>query len=123
MRLRKASITDRPTQTQIPFRVVDTFFGNATEVRSVSSNEARGIIQASARGNRNTIKLEIPEMRNFDQPVARFERTPDGITYEAYDVGSAQGNQIITSLEEGRRDGSTQLSISDADRATWWRFI
>jgi hypothetical protein len=26
MRLRKASVTDRPTQTQIPFRVVDRFF-------------------------------------------------------------------------------------------------
>lgn len=123
MRLRKASVTDRPTQTQIPFRVVDTFFGNATEVRSASSGQAHGIHQASARGNRNTIKLEIPEMRDFVQPVARFERTPDGIVYEAYDVGSPQGNQIIASLEEGRRDGTTQLTVSDAERATWWRFI
>jgi hypothetical protein len=123
MRLRKASVTDRPTQTQIPFRVVDTFFGNASEVRSSSSGETHGIIQASARGGRNTIKLEIPEMRNFVQPVARFERTPEGIVYEAYDVGSPQGNQIIATLEEGRRDGATQLSVSDADHATWWRFI
>ena len=123
MRLRKASVTDRPTQTQIPFRVADTFFENATEVRSASSGEAHGIIQASARGNRNTIKLEIPEMKDFLQPVARFERTPEGIVYEAYDVGSPQGNQIISSLEEGRRDGTTQLTISDAERATWWRFI
>lgn len=123
MRLRKASITDRPTQTQIPFRVVDKFFGNVPEVRSAFSGEAHGIIQASARGNRNTIKLEIPEMRDFVRPVARFERTPEGIVYEAYDVGSPQGNQIIASLEEGRSDGSTQLTISDAERATWWRFI
>jgi HKD family nuclease len=123
MRLRKASVTDRPTQTQIPFRVVDTFFGNATSVRSAQSGETHGIIQASARGGRNTIKLEIPEMRDFAQPVARFERTPDGIVYEAYDVGSPQGNQIMAALEEGRRDATTQLSISDAQRATWWRFI
>ena len=123
MRLRKASVTDRPTQTQIPFRVVDTFFGNATEVRSTSSAEAHGIIQASARGNRNTIKLEIPEMRDFVQPVARFERTPEGIVYEVYDVGSSQGNQIMATLEEGRRNGATQLSISNAESATWWRFI
>lgn len=123
MRLRKASVTDRPTQTQIPFRVVDTFFGNATEVRSTHSGEAHGIIEASARGNRNTIKLEIPEMRDFVQPVARFERTSDGIVYETYDVGSPQGNQIMATLEEGRRDQSTQLTISDAARATWWRFI
>jgi hypothetical protein len=123
MRLRKASVTDRPTQTQIPFRVVDTFFGNATEVRSALSGEPHGIIQASARGNRNTIKLEIPEMRDFMQPVARFERTPEGIVYETYDVGSPQGNQIIASLEEGRRDGATQMTISNAESATWWRFI
>lgn len=123
MRLRKASLTDRPTQTQIPFRVVDTFFVNATEVRSSHSGQAHGIIQATARGTRNTIKLEIPEMRDFVQPVARFERTPDGIVYETYDVGSPQGNQILTALEEGRSDNTTQLTISNADRATWWRFI
>lgn len=123
MRLRKASVTDRPTQTQIPFRVVDTFFTGATEVRSAHSADAHGIIEASARGARNTIKLEIPEMRNFTQPVARFEKTSEGIVYEVYDVGSPQGNQILASLEEGRRDGTTQMTISDADRATWWRFI
>lgn len=123
MRLRKASVTDRPTQTQIPFRVVDTFFTGASEVRSAHSAEAHSIIEASARGARNTIKLEIPEMRDFAQPVARFEKTPEGIVYEAYDVGSPQGNQIMASLEEGRRDGTTQMTISDADRATWWRFI
>lgn len=123
MRLRKAHVRDRPTQTQIPFRVVDTFFGGATEVRSSHSGESHGIISASARGNRNTMKLEIPEMRDFVQPVARFERTPDGIVYEAYDVGSPQGNQIKATLEEGRRDNTTQLSISNSESATWWRFI
>ena len=123
MRLRKASVTDRPTQTQIPFRVLDTFFGKATEVRSAHSGEIHGIIQASARGTRNTIKLEIPEMREFVQPVARFERTPEGIVYETYDVGSPHGNQIIATLEEGRNDGTTQLTISNVERATWWRFI
>jgi hypothetical protein len=57
------------------------------------------------------------------QAVARFERTPDGIVYEAYDLGSPQGNQIMASLEEGRRDRTTQLSKSNAEIATWWRFI
>jgi hypothetical protein len=69
------------------------------------------------------MKLEIPEMRDFSQPVARFERTPDGIVYEVYDVGSPQGNQIMATLEEGRRDGTTQLTIRNAESATWWRFI
>jgi hypothetical protein len=90
MRLRKASVTDRPTQTQIPFRVGDTFFRGATAVRSAHDGGSHGIISATARGNRNTIKLEIPEMRNFVEPLARFERTPNGIVYEVYDVGSPQ---------------------------------
>ena len=92
-------------------------------MRSAHTGELHGINEASARGKPNTIKLEIPEMRDFDQPVARFEKTSNDITYEAYDVGSPQGNQIMASLEEGRRDRSTQLSISNADSATWWRFI
>lgn len=123
MRLRKAHVTDRPTQTQIPFRVVDTFFTGATRVRSAHSGEQHDIIEATARGGRNTMKLEIPEMRDFVQPVARFERTPEGIVYETYDVGSPQGNQIMNTLAEGRTTGTTQLTISDAGRATWWRFI
>jgi hypothetical protein len=123
MRLRKASVTDRPTQTQIPFRVVDTFFQGATAVRSAHDGVSHGIIAATARGNRNTIKLEIPEMRDFAQPLARFERTPNGIVYEAYDVGSPQGNQILQSLQAGQQDGTTQQSIRDPQRATWWRFI
>jgi hypothetical protein len=123
MRLRKAHVRDRPTQTQIPIRVADTFFRGVTEVRSAHSGERHDIIEATARGGRNTIKLEIPEMRDFDQPLARFERTPDGVVYEAYDVGSAQGNQILTALEAGRRDDTTQLSKSDAEHATWWRPI
>lgn len=123
MRLRKASVTDRPTQTQIPFRVADTFFRNVRSVRSAHSGQAHQISEASARGDRNTIKLEIPEMRYFGQPLARFERTPQGIVYEVHDTGSASGNQILLSLEEGRRNGTTQMTISDAQRATWWRFI
>ena len=123
MRLRKASVTDRPTQTQIPFRVVDTFFQGAAAVRSAHDNVSHGIIAASARGGRNTIKLEIPEMRTFIDPVARFERTPAGIVYETYDVGSPRGNQILQSLQAGQQDGTTQHSIRDLQRATWWRFI
>lgn len=123
MRLRKASVTDRPTQTQIPFRVMNIFFQGATSVRSAHDGVSHGIIAASARGGPNTIKLEIPEMRTFVQPVARFERTSTGIVYETYDVGSPRGNQILQSLQAGRQDNTTQLSRHDPQRATWWRFI
>ena len=123
MRLRKASATDRPTQTQLPFRVVDAFFQNANAVRSSHSNEIHQLIIASARGGRNTIKLEIPEMRTFREPVARFQKAETDVEYEIYDAGAPGGTQILAARQAGRIDGSTQLSVSNAERATWWRLI
>lgn len=125
MRLRKAGVRDRPTQTQIPFRVSDTgFFGGAGEVISALSGARHAIHEAAARGRRNTLKLEIPEMRGFTDPVVRFERSPEGIVYEAYDVGSAQGNQIMRALREGQADDSTRLTKPHSpESSTWWRFI
>lgn len=119
MRLRKA----RRTQTQLPFRVFNAFFAPTTVVRNTITGEEHTISRASAHGRRNTMKLEMPEVLNFTQPVARFERHPDGIIYEFFDVNSPEGEQIFTALQQGREEGVTQTSISDAERATWWRFI
>lgn len=123
MRLRKASATDRPTQTQIPFRVADTFFRNVTNVRSMHSGVVHGLNDAQARGARNTIKLEIPEMKNFADPVVRFEKTAGGIDYEVHDFGTSKGNQIMASLQSGLPTGDTQSSVKDITRATLWRYI
>ena len=119
MRLRKA----RETQTQIPFRVAEAFFRGMTSVESAHTGQPRGLQPAKAHGNRNTIKLEIPELRELGDVFARFEKTPTGIIYEVYDGGTPRGNQIKTRLEDGMRDGSTQTSIKDVRRATWWRYI
>jgi len=67
------------------------------------------------------MKLELPETLNLRQPMARFERTPQGIIYDVYDLGTSEGNQIMAALEDGRRDNTTQMTISNAQRATWWR--
>lgn len=123
MRLRKASVTDRPTQTQIPIRLVQTFFAGVSSVESAHSGVIHGLHQASARGSVNTIKLEIPEMRHFVDPVARFEKTGSGVTYEVHDASSPSGKQIVSRLQAGHVDGSTQTSIKDHAKATWWRFI
>lgn len=50
---------------------MNLFFGNATQVVSAHSNVAHRIIRAQARGGINTIKLEMPEINNFGQPLAR----------------------------------------------------
>jgi len=123
MRLRKASVIDRPTQTQIPMRVVQTFFAGVSSVQSAHSGVTHGLHQASARGAVNTIKLEIPEMRHFADPVARFEKTGSDVIYEVHDASSPSGKQIISRLQAGHVDGSTQTSIKDLASSTWWRFI
>ena len=119
MRLRKA----RGTQTQIPFRVADTFFKGVTSVKSAHSGIVHGLNPAQAHGNRNTIKMEMPELRNHSDTFARFEKTGSGVLCEVYDVGTPKGDQIKASLEAGMKTGSTQTSIRDVSRATWWRYI
>lgn len=127
MRVRKASATARPTQTQIPKRVyVTKFFNGITSVKSSHDGAKHKIIAASARGTVNTLKLEIPEIKTFDDPVVRFERTTKGIVYEAYNAISAKGKQIMKSLEYGRGLSPPLTSLTIPGRptsATWWRFI
>ena len=119
MRLRKA----RGTQTQIPFRIAETFFKGIVSVRSAHSGIAHGLQPAKAHGNRNTIKLEIPELRDHSDTFARFERTGSDVLYEVHDTGTPKGDQIKASLEAGMEAGSTQTSIRDVSHATWWRYI
>lgn len=124
MRLRKAHVEDRPTQTQIPIRVVEAFFHGTETVRSVHTGDEHQTRTAQARGGPNTVKLEIPEMRYFNEPLARFEKSPTGISYEVYDANSPQGKQIKAALEAGRRDGTTTLTLpQNPESSTWWRFI
>ena len=123
MRLRSAGPA-RSTQTQIPKRLANTFFAGVVEVQSAHSATPHGINPAAARGNdSNTLKLEIPEMRDFSDRFARFERTANGVTYEVYDIGTPKGNQIKQRLDAGFLSGDTQMSISDKSTATWWLSI
>ena len=127
MRVRKASITDRPTQTQIPKKVLeDPFFLGINSITSAHDGRSHNIITAEARGIINTMKLEIPEMRNYEDPVVRFERTADAIIYQAFDSSSVLGRPIIAALNRGL-DINPQVTKltkpSNPDSSTWWRFI
>jgi hypothetical protein len=127
MRVRKASETDRPTQTQVPKAVFeDAFFVGVTAIVSSHDGRSHGITRARARGIVNTLKLEIPEMRDFRNPVIRLERTATGMQYEAYDADSLLGRPILAALEVGRtmRPRATRMTKPSApDTSTWWRFI
>ncbi len=128
MRVRKAHVSDRPTQTQIPVKVLSSaFFNGAMSVTSAHSGDAHPVSIAKARGSINTLKLEIPEMRDMADPVVRFDHTSAGIQYEVYDASSPQGSAVMTALRNGLAKGManpTRLTFpSNPTRSTWWRFI
>jgi hypothetical protein len=127
MRIRKAHATDRPTQTQIPKSVASRpFFGGINRVTSTHTGEEHEIHEAQARGIINTLKLEIPEMRKFSDPVIRFEREGAQIRYEVYDSNTPKGSAIMKSLNEGLKmtPKTTKLTKpSDPEKSTWSRFI
>lgn len=126
MRVRKASVTDRPTQTQVPMTVFrDPFFEGVAEIISSHDNRVHPVSKASARGGINTLKLEIPEMRDFLDPVLRLEKTDSGMYYQAYDAQSALGRSIYATLQRGleMNPRATLISRPPASNATWWRFI
>jgi hypothetical protein len=126
MRVRKASATQRPTQTQMPKKVYQhPFFQGIESITSRHDGRSHRVIRATARGIVNTLKLEIPEMRDFVDPVVRLERTASGIFYETFDADSLPGRPIMSALERGRKMSppATRLTVSSApETATWWRF-
>lgn len=117
MRLRKGR---GGTQTQIPFRVLTSFFGDEIRVHSVEAGTARDMTLSRSGDRRNTMKLQLPEMAQMQEPVARFRRTAGRITYELHDAESAQGKEIKDLLDAGLRDGSTHQT---GGAATWWRIL
>lgn len=126
MRVRRASEKERRTQVQIPARVLDTqFFEGISQLKSAHDGRLHSIIFASARGGVNTRKLELPEINSFVDPVVRLERTDSEIVYQTFDATSILGHPIITALKEGLESHprKTSQTVSDASRATLWRFI
>ncbi len=127
MRVRKAHVTNRPTQTQIPIKVAGSpFFGNITMVTSVHSGNSHTLHPAKARGSINTLKLELPEIRTMADPMVRFERIATGIQYEVYDSTTPQGRAIMQTLRDGLvmvPPTTTLTKPSSPPSSTWWRFI
>lgn len=108
------------TQTQIPFAVTDSFFGDEIRVRDLRSGKTRAMTLSVSGNRRNTMKLQLPEIAEMNDPVARFERQADGITYEVYDASTAKGRSVIRLLNAGLRDGTTHQTRGAATR---WRVL
>ncbi len=126
MRVRRASESARRTQIQIPIRVVRTnFFTGLTMLVSAHDGRSHELINATARGTLNTIKIEIPEIQTMADPVLRLERTEKAIVYRAFDSSSVLGRPIHQALLHGFQltPPATNGTIPDREKATWWRFI
>ncbi len=126
MRVRRASESARRTQIQIPIRVVQSkFFTGIKGIVSAHNAHEHPLVQASARGSLNTIKVEIPEIESMTDPVLRLERTANAIIYQAFDALSVLGTPIRQAMLNGlaMNPPVTSQSIRDTARATWWRFI
>lgn len=108
------------TQTQIPLRVVDSFFAGSRALRDARTGRSRTMTLSKAGEARNTMKLQLPEIAEMTDPVARFERRNDGVIFEVYDSASSEGRKIADLLDEGVRDGSTRKTQRGA---TWWRLL
>jgi hypothetical protein len=109
------------TQTQIPLRVVDRFFAGSRTLRDARTGRLRTMTLSKKAGDaRNTMKLQLPEIADMADPVARFERRDDGIIFVLHDATSPEGRDIAELLDEGVRDGSTHKTQRGA---TWWRVL
>lgn len=117
MRLRRGR---GETQTQIPFRVLDAFFGDDIRVLAARGGTVREMTLSMSDERRNTMKLQLPEMANMRDPFARFKRTARGVTYEIHDLESPDGQAIKKELDEGLRNGTTYQTQG---AATWWRIL
>ena len=108
------------TQTQIPLRVVDSFFAGIRTLHDARTGRPRTMTLSKAHEARNTMKLQLPEIAEMSDPVARFERRDDGITFAIHDSSSPEGTEIAELLNDGVRDGSTRKTQQGA---TWWRIL
>jgi hypothetical protein len=109
------------TQTQIPLRVVDSFFTGSRTLHDARTGRTRTMtLSKKADAGRNTMKLQLPEIAAMADPVARFERRDDGVVFEVHDASSSEGRKIADLLEEGVQDGSTRKTQRGA---TWWRVL
>ena len=82
-------------------------------------------MRATARGGLNTVKVELPEIDQIDEPVLRLSRCGNRVTYEAFSSDSELGKPIFDALQAGLEADpvTTFATIPDHERATLSRFV
>ena len=119
MRVRKAAKND--PQFQIPRRLHGEYFA-AGEVVSTHNGQSHRCVHTLLGGVRlHTIKLEVPEIKAFSEPIIRFAKDDAGkISYTAFDGTAGVGLDLYNLLRSGIESRKTHTSIRRIDSATWW---
>ena len=118
------------TQAQVPQKLLDDsfFFGvisGTVKIVSLHDLRSRSVNPARSGGTTNTRKLEIPEAISFSGTVLRLVRTTEGILYQAFDIASPTGAEIMRKIDEGYASIPRETGVTrhDLNQATMWRFV
>lgn len=127
LRPRRASETERRTQIQFPIRLMSKpYCAGVTSLRSSQGGVRHKIREANARGKRNTLKVEVPEIETLDSFVMRLNRKGSDLVYDVYDTASPEGRRVWKALEDGLQT-SPAVTIStvpgNINSSTLFRFI
>jgi len=124
VRPRRASENRRRTQVQIPLALYYGYVFPATTITN-RFGDVRNVVLAHARGRVNTVKVEIPEIADYADPVLRFTVTPNGgIVYETFDAWVGAGQSIMNSLRSGLTTKKTTVTLPrQQERATWYMLV
>jgi hypothetical protein len=122
LRARRASETKRRTQIQLPIPLIKSdFFQGIVGIVSYHNGITRNIIKATANGLLNTVKVEIPELAEIDEPVMVLKRIDGAVSYQVLAASTEIGTGVMTSLRTGIDNGTTNVTKSDVEKATWWK--
>lgn len=129
-------------QIQISMKILEASFMHGVEQVVSKGGTIRQIGYNLARGNRNTARFEAPEMKDMNNPVARFQwvnlspprkKSKIVLQYEIIDAEkSEEGKAILKKLEEGittppitkleeLSQEETVLSTTKRSSAQWYR--
>lgn len=125
IRVRRASETTRRTQIQIPKSLANSsVFGDKKEVVSLHDGVVRSLRPAAARNITNTIKLEVPEIATFIDPILKFVLKDEAVYYEALDAANESSKDVVEFLKNGIANKQTSVTLpKKPEMSTWWRIM
>lgn len=131
IRVRRASLEDRPAQIQIPF-ALEEFIGTTPGFTSLAAKNKSQILHnlvlartgGSTSPKKNTWKIDIPEVSSMSDPILVLTKLNGKITYKAFDAVNKNGKKLKDKLLAGLTTGKTYITTpATPDKATMCQFV